>query len=87
MASTVKLRDRDKKRLDELRAKLLLQGISLNQEELLAKLVDLGENFLLIDTLPMRKLSQKKKESILKRGFDLGVTSEETIDSELYGSG
>lgn len=86
MASTIKMRGEDKKRLDQLRAKLLLAGIKMNQEDLLNKLLDLGENYLLdIDMIPMNKLSKSRKEEILTRGYDMGVTSEKTVDKDIYG--
>ncbi len=86
MASTIKMKDQDKKRLDELRARLLLHGINLKQEELLSRLLDLGENFLLdLNYLPMKKLSEREKEEIHSRGFKMGPSSEETIDKDLYG--
>lgn len=86
MASTIKMKDKDKKRMDELRARLLLQGINLKQEELLSRLLDLGENFMLdLDNLPMKQLSEKDKEKIRSREYKMGVTSEETIDQDLYG--
>lgn len=80
------MKDDDKVRLDELRAKLLLQGINLKQEELLTRLLDLGENFLLdINELPMKKLSEYEKTEIRSRGYKMGLTSEESIDKEIYG--
>ena len=86
MASTIKMKDKDKKRMDELRARLLLQGINLKQEELLSRLLDLGENFMLdLDNLPMKQLSEKDKDKIRSREYKMGVTSEETIDQDLYG--
>ena len=86
MSSTIKMRADDKKQLDKLKAALLLNGISLKQEELLSRLVDLGENFLLdFDSVPMKKLSQEEKEKILSRGYKMGPTSSKTIDEELYG--
>ncbi len=86
MAATVKLRDEDKERLDRLRAKLLLAGINLKQEELLSRLIDLGENFLLgLDRLEMNPLSEKEKKQILSREYRLGDKSWETIDQDLYG--
>ena len=47
MASSIKLEDKDKERLDTLKAKLSFHGINLNQEQLFSKLLDLGENFLI----------------------------------------
>lgn len=80
------MKENDKKRLDELRAKLLLNGINLKQEELLSKLLDLGENFLLdLNNLPMKQLSKKEKEKIMSRKYKMGQTSSRTIDEELYG--
>ncbi|RMG30179.1 MAG: hypothetical protein D6732_16785 [Methanobacteriota archaeon] len=86
MAATVKLKDEDKKRLDRLRAKLLLAGVNLKQEELLSRLIDLGENFLPgLDQLQMKKLSGEEKKRIMARKYRLGGKSWKTIDQELYG--
>lgn len=58
----MKLKDKDKERLDQLRAKLLLAGVNLKQEELLSWLIDLGEHFLPgLDQLQMKKLSEEEK--------------------------
>ncbi len=86
MAPTIKLKDSDKVRLDELRAKLLLNGINYKQEELLSKLLDLGESFLLdINSIPMKRLSEDEKDKILSRGYKMGFSSEDSIDTDVYG--
>ena len=86
MAVSVKLRDEDKERLDRLRAKLLLAGVNLNQEELLSRLIDLGESFLPgLDHLQMKELSEEERKQILSRKYKLGGGSWKTIDDELYG--
>jgi hypothetical protein len=86
MRASIKIRIEDKERIDKLRAKLLLHGIRLSQEELLAKLIDLGEKELLQlvekSSLPV---SKKRKEEILSRGFDLPVIEVEEMDEILYG--
>ncbi|MCY3415081.1 MAG: hypothetical protein INQ03_25745 [Candidatus Heimdallarchaeota archaeon] len=85
MASTIKMKEDDKRRLDELRANLLINGINLKQEELISKLIELGEIFLLdLNHIPMKKLSPSKKKKILSRGYKMGSNSS-TIDEELYG--
>ena len=86
MVSAIKVSAKDKMRLDELQAKLLLYGINLRQEELLSRLIDLGENYLLdLNSIPMKKLSEAEKEEIRSRGFNMGPSSEKTIDKDLYG--
>ena len=87
MAATIKMKDRDKERLDSLRARLLLNGIKLNQEELLSRLLDIGENYLLnLDNIPMKKITRKRKQEILSRAIDMGVNSEDTVDDDIYGA-
>lgn len=86
MTVTLKMRNDDKERLDRLRAKLLLQGVKLNQEELIAKLVDLGESYLPELTAQTRKKPSKKEiERIMSVSFDMGPSSENTIDEDIYG--
>ena len=86
MTVTLKMRDNDKERLDKLRAKLLLHGVKLNQEELIARLVDLGESYLPELTVETRKKPSKKElNRIMAVSFDMGPSSENTIDEDIYG--
>ncbi len=86
MTVTLKMRNDDKERLDRLRAKLLLHGVKLNQEELIAKLVDLGESYLPELTAHTRKKPSKEEiERIMSVSFDMGPSSNETIDEDIYG--
>ena len=86
MAKTIKLRDNDKKRLDQLRAQLLLRGIKLNQEEFLSRLFDLAEkNLSEFEEISMKELTPERKSELLARGFKMGITSEETVDQDIYG--
>ena len=86
MATTVKIRDEDKEKLDRLRAHLLLKGIKLNQEELLSKIITISETHqMLFDEEGFEPLSDKQIEEIMKLTFSLGKSSHKTIDEELYG--
>ena len=86
MRTSIKIRIEDKERIDKLRAKLLLIGIKLSQEELLGKLIELGEKELLqVLEKQSTPMSKKKKEQILSRGFDLPVVRIEEMDEIIYG--
>jgi hypothetical protein len=86
MVKTIKLRDNDKIRLDQLRAELLLSGVNLNQEEFLSKLLDLAEkNLSTFKEFSFKELTPEKKAEILARGFKMGITSEESVDRDIYG--
>ncbi len=86
MRASIKIRVEDKEKIDKLRAKLLLKGIKLSQEELLGKLIELGEKELLqMIEKSSTVMSRKKKKEILSRGYDLPVISAEEIDEIIYG--
>lgn len=86
MVKTIKLRDVDKKRLDQLKAKLLLKGVKVNQEELLSQILDLAEkNLSELENVSMKNLTPERKVELLARGFKMGITSEETVDQDIYG--
>jgi len=85
MTTTVKIRDEDKEKLDRIKAKLVLRGVKLNQEELLGKIIDLAESSpLLLDKVEFSGVSEHRKKEILSYAFSLGTSQEETIDHELY---
>jgi hypothetical protein len=86
MSTSVKIRDKDKERLDRIKAKLTLRGIKLNQEQLLGKIISIAEaSPLLFDELEFKSVSNERKQEILAKSYALGSTREETIDDDLYG--
>ncbi len=85
MRANIKIRIEDKERIEKLRAKLLLIGVKLSQEELLGKLIELGEKELLQILEKPTPMSKRKKEQILARGFDLPVVRMEEMDEIIYG--
>ena len=86
MATTVKLSKELKERLEKLRAQFLIKGKKLKQEELLEILIRIGEiSPLLLEREIYEPLSENDQQEILADTMKLGVSSEDTIDSELYG--
>ena len=89
VATSVKMRESDKARLDRLQAKLVgLTGKKMPQDVLLARLVTLGE----ADLDALAGLEAKPRKEAVLTLFQLPVrtgirTSEEEIDPALYGSG
>ena len=84
MTVTLKMRNNDKERLDKLRAKLLLHGVKFNQEELIARLLDLGESYLPELTAQARKKpSGEIVDKIVSVSFDMGPSSAD-IDEDIY---
>jgi hypothetical protein len=90
MATTVKMRPQDKQRLDRLQAMLTAHtGRKISQEELLSRLLGLGERErdALVDEID-RPMSRKEIESLLRLPVRTGVrTHEKDIDRTLYGEG
>ena len=91
MSTTVKIDEETKKELDKIQAKILLKsGHKLTQQELLKKIIkfilkkedEFFSNFI-IDWTPMKDEEWEQLKSFIT---DFGFkTTEETIDSELYG--
>lgn len=91
MATSVKMREADKGRLDRLQAELTSRsGRKMTQEELLGRLVALGERER--DRLAAPPLRGKAAEEVWARLRRLPVrtgivTSWEEIDRHVYGEG
>ena len=86
MATTVKIREIDKEKLDFIKARMLLKGIKLNQEELLGKIISIADTHpSLIDDESAIKLTDEEIDDKLKTSFKMGISSHETIDEDLYG--
>ena len=86
MSTSIKIRDEDKEKLDRIKAKLVLKGIKLNQEQLLSRIISIAESSpLLFDELEFRGLSKKRKDEILSKTYSLGPSNEDSIDEEVYG--
>ncbi|MHB8586289.1 MAG: hypothetical protein ACYDDF_10710 [Thermoplasmatota archaeon] len=84
-SSTVKIREADKKRLDQLQATLTVEsGEKISLEDLIGRLIQMG----MIHRRELRRDPRKPAdmawlESLI---FDTGqVTREEDINRELYG--
>lgn len=85
MATTIRISDEIKKRLDKIKAQLLMQGVKLKQDELIEKLVILAEaNPMLFQKQMFSGVDKETKKKIMSVSFDLGESSEETIDDDLY---
>lgn len=86
MATTVKLSKELKIRLERLRAQFAIKGKKLKQEELLEILIRIGEiSPLLLEREIYTPIPQDEQEKFLADTMKMGVSSEDTIDSELYG--
>lgn len=89
MSTTVRIREEDKAKLDQLQAKITLEtGEKPSLEEVLHRLVELGEEreLELVQQAQARSLTDNEKEKVLEATHDLGFpTREEDIDDILYG--
>ena len=92
MATTVKLSEKAKEKLDRLQAKIFLSSSkNLSKQELLEKIIELSteeKEKLLAKLEPEIKFPLKKKEieTVMSSSRDWGVkTKEEDIDKILYG--
>ena len=91
MTTSVKLDERDKKRLDRLQARLTMEsGEKHTQQEILAALISKGlEDGGLLDSLARkwRPLTDAEYSAALSLTGDWGVTTRsQDIDRVLYGS-
>lgn len=89
MSTTVRIREEDKRVLDELQARITLEtGRRPSLEQVLHRVVELAEaheSELVIDDEPA-PFSEERKQEVLEARHDLGFpTREEDIDEELYG--
>ncbi len=84
MATTIKISSESKDRLEKLRARLLLQGRKLKQEELIDFIIMLAEtNPLILNQGEYKGLSSKEQENFFSFTFKAGNSSK-SIDEELY---
>lgn len=87
MATSIKVREADKDRLDRLQAEITSRlGSKISQQDLLADLIDLAERR--IDELAPKPVEARK--NALRRLFalptDAGIASSEAdVDEALYG--
>lgn len=86
MATTIKIREDTKKRLDLLKATIQLSGKKINQEDLIDLIVMIAESHpLILDRVIDWNIDSKIKERVLSNIFELKPSSYKTIDEELYG--
>ncbi|HKZ59809.1 MAG TPA: hypothetical protein VJ547_08200 [Candidatus Thermoplasmatota archaeon] len=89
MAVSVKVREDTKRRLDRLQAHLASRyGRKMTLQELVDALTSIGENdpgrVTSATSRVFMPLSEAARKRILSLTFDIGPTSEEDIDRELY---
>lgn len=89
MATSVKMRDADKERLDRLQAVILAEtGEKLTQQELLSRLLNLAEGRWPMLVHRPTEATAEQIEELLALPMDTGQeTTEEEIDEILYGDG
>lgn len=86
MATTIKIREETKNRLDNLKASLQLKGKKIKQEDLIDLIISIAESHpMLLESVIEWKLDPKIKKRVMSNVFDLGPSSHDTIDDELYG--
>jgi hypothetical protein len=84
MATTIKINDDTKERLDRLRARLLLQGRKLKQDELLDFIIQLAEaSPLILNQDKYNGPTTEEQKRFFSTTFKAG-TSTKTIDEEIY---
>ena len=84
MATTIKINDDTKERLDRLRARLLLQGKKLKQDELLDFITQLTEaSPLILNHDKYNGPTTEEQKRFFSITFKAG-TSTKTIDEEIY---
>ncbi len=90
MYTTVKLRDKAKKKLEELQARLRLYGIKASLHEILEKLIDIGLDNIeyLINRFRGIETVRDPMLDLLEKPVDWGVSdSSIKVDEYLYGGG
>ena len=84
MATTIKISDTSKMKLERLRARLLLQGRKFKQEELIDFIILLAETSpLTLNKGEYKGLSKSEKDEFLGFTFK-GGNSDKSIDEEIY---
>ncbi len=84
MATTIRISDASKDKLDRIKARLLLQGKKLKQDELIDFIISLAETSpLILNQGKFTGLTKKQKEKFFSFSFNAGNSSK-TIDEELY---
>ena len=84
MATTIKISDKSKERLEKLRARLLLQGRKLKQEELIDFIITIAENNpMILNQGAYKGLTNKEQENFFSFTFK-AKDSSKSIDEELY---
>ena len=84
MATTIKVSDETKEKLDRIRARLLLQGKKLKQEELIDFIISLAEtNPIISGDKEYEGLSSKEQKEFLSFTFKT-ERSKKSIDEEIY---
>ena len=84
MATTIKISDKSKEKLEKLRARLLLQGRKYKQDELIDFIITLAEtNPLIINQSEYKGLSSKDQDKFFAFTFK-GGRSSKSIDEEIY---
>ena len=84
MATTIKISDKSKEKLEKLRARLLLQGRKYKQDELIDFIITLAEtNPLIINQSDYKGLSSDKQNKFFEFTFKGGKSSK-SIDEEIY---
>ena len=84
MATTIKISDSSKMKLERLRARLFLQGRKFKQEELIDFIISLAETSpLILNKGEYKGLSKPEKEEFLAFTFK-GGKSDKSIDEEIY---
>jgi hypothetical protein len=85
MATTIKIRDDTKNRLDNIKATLQLKGTKIKQEDLIDLIISIAEAHpMLLESVIEWKIDPQIKKRVMSNTFDLGPSSHETIDEELY---
>lgn len=84
MATTIKISNESKEKLEKIRARLLLQGKKFKQDELLDFIISLAETSpIILNQGEFKGLSNKQKKEFFAFTFD-GGSSEKSIDEEIY---
>lgn len=84
MATTIKIKNDTKERLDRLRARLLLQGKKFKQDELIDFIVKLAEmNPLILNQEDYKGPTSEEQDKFFSISFKASKTSK-SIDEELY---
>ena len=84
MATTIKISDESKEKLERLRARLLLQGRKLKQDELIDFIISLAETSpFILNQGEYKGLSSEAQEEFFAFTFKAGK-SRKSIDEEIY---